>query len=155
MTPGEALAVAEASRATGVPVLVGTMHAHDPAFAAALPFVRDAKAVTIETIVGPNDAVVADATELVSGSVDVTDAVANMMEVAAPIQVAGADAPTDWFLGTLMMLGLSTHDLALLRVARGEPTDVYSATISGRTRSGGRLHSSANRSPGRPPPEQF
>ncbi len=129
LTPGEALAVAEASLATGVPVLVGTMHAHDPAFAAALPFVGDAKAVTIETIFGPNDAAVVDATELVSGSVDVSDAVAQMMGVAAPIQIAGADAPADWFVGSLMLLGLSTHDLALLRAAHGEPTDVYSAQV--------------------------
>jgi myo-inositol 2-dehydrogenase / D-chiro-inositol 1-dehydrogenase len=127
LTTGEALAVARESTATGVPVVVGTMHVHDPAFVAALAYIGDAKAVTIETVFGPNDAAVADAVELATGPLDVSDVVAQMMMIGAPIMIAGTDAAAEWFVGTLLLLGLSTHDLAILRAAHGEPTVVQSA----------------------------
>ncbi|HZZ36012.1 MAG TPA: Gfo/Idh/MocA family oxidoreductase [Caulobacteraceae bacterium] len=129
LTPGEADAVVRESAATGVPVIVGTMHVHDPAFQAALPFVADARAVTIETVFGPNDAAVVDAVELVRGAPDVVDAVATMMQVGAPIMLAGEQAPDAWFVASLLMLGLSTHDLAILRAAHGEPSVVHDARL--------------------------
>jgi myo-inositol 2-dehydrogenase / D-chiro-inositol 1-dehydrogenase len=129
LTPGEADAVARESVASGVPVVVGTMHVHDPAFRAALPFVGDARAVTIETVFGPNDAAMADAVELVTGTPDVGDVVATMMTAGAPIMVAGDQAPDAWSSAVFMLLGLSTHDLAVLRAAHGEPTIVHDARV--------------------------
>jgi predicted dehydrogenase len=131
MTLGEAEAIVTASRGSGVPIQVGTMHVHDPAFQAAQPFIRDAHAVTVETLIGPNDAAIVDAVELVTGTPDVVDAVATMMSIGAPLVVAGADAGQEWALATRLLLGLSTHDLAILRAAHGEPSTVLDARVLG------------------------
>ena len=69
-TPGEATRSSPRHASSGVPVLVETMHAHDPAFRAALPLITEARAVTIETVFGPNDAAIADATDLTTGRAD-------------------------------------------------------------------------------------
>ena len=129
MTEGEAEAVARESAASGVPVMVGTMHVHDPAFQAALPFIVGANSVTIQTVFGPNDASLDDAVELVRGKPDVTDAVASMMAAGAPFMLAGEQASDEWTWGSLFMLGLSTHDLALLRVAHGEPSVIHDVRL--------------------------
>ena len=128
-TPGEADAIVAASRSSGVPVLVGTMHAHDPALRAALPFIGEAKAVTIETVFGPNDAAVADAAELVTGTPDVPDPLMAMTTLGIPTILGGVHAGSEWFVGSLFMLGLSIHDLAVLRVAHGEPNAVLDARL--------------------------
>ena len=129
LTPGEAAAIAAASRDSGVPVLVGTMHAHDPAFRAALPYLSDAGIVTIETVFGPNDAAIVDATDLVVGAADVADPIATLMALGAPTILAGVHAGDAWFIASRLLLGLSTHDLAILRLAHGEPSAILDARV--------------------------
>lgn len=131
LTTGEAHAIAFESARTGVPVVVGTMHRFDAAFTTALPMLPDADAVAIETVFGPNAAFVADAVELVRGRPDVIDAQLPMAALGAPLLHAGLDAGPEWLFGTLFLLGLSTHDLALLRAAHGEPSEVRHAEVLG------------------------
>lgn len=133
LTPSEARAVVRVSAETGVPVQVGTMHRYDPAFCAALPFMEGKPdLVLMETFVGPSAAFRADAVERRAGTPLCDDGEAALGRLGAAIHHAGLSAPAELGAAALLALGLSTHDLALLRTLLGEPTAIeHVGAISG------------------------
>lgn len=130
LTPGEARAVARASEETGVPVVVGTMHCYDPAFAAARSYMEGKPDVLrMELLLGPNELFRDDATQLLTGVPATDDGEGPLGYLAAALQFGGIVAPLNLLLVSGMLLGLSIHDLAPLRLVMGEPASVERVTL--------------------------
>src|SRR4051794_17739397 len=104
--------IADATRAAGVPVLVGAMLVYDPAFRAALAEWNDtARLVRSMIALPPNDRFVAMATELQPGS--------------APPRSSGTAA--DKLRG--LTLGLATHAIPLVRCFAPDIDELVSARV--------------------------
>lgn len=118
MTPDEATAIAKASAAAAVPVLVGTMHAYDHAWRRALDAWESAgerpHTVRISALIPPNP-----------GSEDFASEIVGRPPAPAPSE-RGTAADIRNVHGGVM--GLAIHDLPLVRrLARGGSVDVLSA----------------------------
>ncbi len=105
VTRDEAEAITAAARETGVPLFVGAMHAYDPAWLEAQPFIRDlqrdAHSVRSSIVLPPNDQFEDWSTEIVE----------------RPVMPAFGDFTPE--IRAAMMppsiLGLAIHDLPLVR----------------------------------------
>ena len=117
----EAHRIAHASRTSGVPIIVGTMHAYDPAYlAAAHEWSRLSETATLvrSVIYLPrNDEMVALATDL----------------VAAPAPPPAASAPSDRTAQAARMraviLGLAIHNTPLVRQLLASEVEVKAARV--------------------------
>ena len=105
-TSADAARVASASAQHGVPVVVGTMHAFDPAWAAVEAawgeFAGEATFVRSTTFLPPNPVLVAASTDLVTAS-----------SRGRPPNPRGL--PTELFVFELLMLNLAIHHVPLVR----------------------------------------
>lgn len=114
-SPEEASAIAEASERYGVPVLVGAMHVFDPGWVAALEewsdLAHSAHTVRSRMMLAPNERFEDLATEV----------------LARPQQHMGQGGdPIEQMKGMIsaLVLGLTVHDLPLIRRLLGEAEDV-------------------------------
>lgn len=111
-----AQAMLDASRSSGVPVVVGTMHRHDPALQALVAAWGDlpseATFVRSTAFIPPNAAIVAKATELATSSVPPGDIAPPRM----PTQRPDTPQPIELLMFRGLMLGLAVHHLPLVRL---------------------------------------
>lgn len=107
----DASSIVAASRSTGVPVLVGTMHRHDPVLAQVLDVAGDLVAGAVfarsSAFIPPNAGLVAYATEPMASS-------------ASP-RAGGAvpDRPLSLLMFEGLVMGLAIHHLPLVRLSSG------------------------------------
>ncbi len=118
----EAHRIAQASRSSGVPIIVGTMHAYDPAYVAASHAWSglDETATLVRSVIylPPNDEMVALATDLVAAP--------------APPRASASDPSARAAQAARMrtaILGLAIHNIPLVRQLFGSRVDVKNARV--------------------------
>ena len=120
MTAEEARRIADVAATSGIPVVVGTMHAYDPAVVAALHALRSEGAeswlVQVRTYLPANDDMVDLATDLLPSRPSSSGPELDPLEADVERLRSG-------------ILGLATHDLPLVRCLLPEITEVTSATL--------------------------
>jgi predicted dehydrogenase len=129
----EADELIETARGVGVQVMVGYMKRYDPGYLAGLrelaPMRDRVALVELHDIIGPNEAFVAH--HRVHRYDDVPrDVLARHAEAYdAACRSAIGDAAPDLEMAYNLLLGLSIHDVSILRGAFGSPEEVLSAEI--------------------------
>ncbi|MFD2238271.1 Gfo/Idh/MocA family oxidoreductase [Aureimonas populi] len=132
MTLPEADALAAAQRETGAIVQIGYMRRHTQAFHEARRLVQPMRAginlARLRAIIGPNSAFLDPTSAIVTGD-DVPPerrAEAAEADAQATLAVAGTTEGPRAFVH-MLLLGLSTHDLSVMRGLLGMPERVLSA----------------------------
>jgi predicted dehydrogenase len=144
----EADELIDTARAAGVQVMVGYMKRYDPGYLAGLKeidAIRDrVTLIELHDVIGPNEAFTAH--HKVYRFDDILKDLATRQREAydAACRVAIGDAPPDLNLAYNLLLGLSTHDVTILRGAFDSPEEVLSAEVW----NGGRYITATMRYPG-------
>lgn len=128
----EADAILEASAASGKRVMVGYHKRYDPGYLAGveeLASAEDIRLVRLHDVIGPNEAFLAH--YHLKTYRDIPEAIARdtQAKMDATIRDAIGDAPTLVKRAYGLMLGLSTHDMSILRGAFGQAEKVLSTEI--------------------------
>ena len=128
----EADAIIEAAEANNVQVMVGYHKRYDPGYLAGLDEIATAeeiRLIRLHDVIGPNDMFLAH--YRLPTFLDVPDDIARETQAKseAAMRDAIGDAPPYVKAAYGLMLGLSVHDLTILRGAFGQPQRVLSTDI--------------------------
>ena len=129
----EADELIDAVRASGVRAMVGYMKRYDPGYLAGLraiePVKGSANLIELHDVIGPNALFLQH--HKIRRFDDIPDDVkaSGAAALDAAYRVAIGDAPPDMKRAYGLMLGLTTHDVSILRGAFGLPDEVLSVDI--------------------------
>jgi len=144
----EADELVDTARASGVKAMVGYMKRYDPGYLAGVraiePIRKDIRLIELHDVIGPNAAFLTHHKIRRFDDIPPEVASAGAATLDAAIQVAIGDVTADLKAAYRLLLGLSTHDVAVLRGAFGSPEAVLSTDIWG----GGRYITSTMQYPG-------
>jgi predicted dehydrogenase len=129
----EADELIDTARVAGVQVMVGYMKRYDQGYLAGLKeieAVRDrATLIELHDVIGPNEAFLAHHKVYRFDDIPKDVQARGAAALNAAIRVAIGDAPADLMRAYQLLLGLSTHDVAILRGAFDSPEEVLSVEI--------------------------
>lgn len=144
----EADELVDAARATGVKTMVGYMKRYDPGYLRGLreiePVRDQIKLIELHDVIGPNAAFLAHHKVLRFDDVPQEVIAAGNADREQAFRKAIGEVPPHVARAYGLMLGLTTHDVAVLRGAFGSPEEVLSVEIW----NGGSYYTATMRYPG-------